>query len=85
MQLLDLPTELLLSILECIGPISLRSSVDNLLVSKQWYRAAIKVFLSDLDLSTLYLSTNAIERLPPPNCPLYEHFSKNVENIPLCL
>ncbi|MCJ1455255.1 hypothetical protein MMC28_005609 [Mycoblastus sanguinarius] len=70
MLLLDLPPELLTLIVQHIGPIELRTSTAYLLVSKPWYRAALPVFLSALQLSTLYLCSPDLKRPPLPNSPL---------------
>lgn len=67
MPLLDLPPELLTLIAQHIGPVELRTSTAYLLVSKPWYRAALPVFLSGLQFSTLYLCSRQLERLPVPN------------------
>ena len=57
-------------IFEQVGAAHMRTSVSYLLVSRAWYRIAHPVYLSGLELSTLYLSSRDLERLPHPQCPL---------------
>lgn len=70
MALLDLAPELLTLIFHHLGAVELRTSVTYLLISKAWYRAALPVYLSGLQFSTLYLSSRDLERLPPVDAPL---------------
>ena len=70
MALLDLAPELLTLIFHHLGAVELRTSVTYLLISKAWYRAALPVYLSGLQFSTLYLSSRDLERLPPADAPL---------------
>ena len=64
MSFLDLPQELLALIAEKLGPHELRTAADYLLICKDWYRAALPVFLSNLNLSNVYLSYEDLRRLP---------------------
>ncbi|KAL6714355.1 hypothetical protein ACLMJK_007778 [Lecanora helva] len=81
MGLLDLPPELITLIVELIGIVELRTSTQYLLVSKLWYRAALPVFLSDLQISTIYLSSHDLERFPPQNSPLNDLIAEKVERL----
>ena len=85
MHLLELAPELLIMIFEQFGPAHMRSSVSNLLVSRAWYRVAHPVYLSGLELSTLYLSSRDLERLPPHQTPLSKLIQSNTKRLSLRL
>ena len=71
MSLLEIPSELLTFIADCLGPSELRKSVAYLLISKRWYYAALPVYLSQLPLTDLYLASHHdLDRLPPPDTAL---------------
>ena len=71
MSLLDIPSELLTLIADCLGSSELRKSVAYLLISKRWYHAALPVYLSRLPLADLYLASHHdLDRLPPPDTAL---------------
>ena len=71
MSLLDIPSELLTLIADCIGSSELRKSVAYLLISKRWYHAALPVYLSRLPLADLYLASHHdLDRFPPPDTAL---------------
>ena len=55
MSLLDLPSELLIAILEQLGPCFFRENTSRLLVSRRWFIFAHEVLLSGLSLSTTCL------------------------------
>ena len=85
MGLSELPPELLTLIFEQIAAAYMRSSVSNLLVSRAWYRIAHPVYLSGLELSTLYLSSRDLERLPPHHAPLSRLIQSNTVRLSLRL
>ena len=85
MHLFQLPPELLTLIFEQFGAAYMRSSVSYLLVSRAWYRIAHPVYLSGLELSTLYLSSHDLERLPPPRAPLSKLIQANTTRLSLRL
>ena len=85
MLLLDLPPELLTLIFQQIGPSHLRSSVSYLLISRAWYRIAHPVYLSSLQLSTLYLSSHDLERLPPQDSILGKLIQSKITRLSLRL
>ncbi|CAF9911428.1 MAG: hypothetical protein ALECFALPRED_007320 [Alectoria fallacina] len=85
MPLLDLPPELLTLIAQHIGPIELRTSTAYLLVSKPWYRAALPVFLSELQLSTLCLCSRHLEPPPIPNSPVGTLLAAEVKRLSIRL
>ncbi|KAK0510383.1 hypothetical protein JMJ35_006815 [Cladonia borealis] len=85
MHLFQLAPELLIMIFEQIGPAHMRSSVSYLLVSRAWYRVAHPVYLSGLELSTLYLSSRDLERLPPHQAPLSKLIHSNTKRLSLRL
>lgn len=69
--LLDLPSELLTLIADCLGASELRKSVAHLLIAKRWYHAALPVYLSQLPLSDLYLASHQdLDKFPPPDTAL---------------
>jgi len=70
MSFSTLPSELLVLIAQEIGTVELRCSAKYLAISKAWYRAALPVYLSNLHLSDLYLSTYDLQRWPPLATPL---------------
>lgn len=84
MKLLALPPELLTLIARHLGP-TLRSSVEYLLVSRQWYRAALPAFLSALPLSNIYLSSHDLLRLPPAHTLLSNLIAEKVERLSIRL
>ena len=65
MQLLDFPFELLLNVFKKLGGEELRRSVSYLLICKRWYHIAHEVFLSDLPITELRLSSRHLQLLPP--------------------
>ena len=81
MALLDLPPELLTFILKHLGAKEIRSSVQYLLISKAWYRVALPVYLSELSLSTVYLSSHDLELIPPPQTPLADLIAAKIERL----
>ena len=83
MHLLQLAPELLTLIFEQIGAAHMRSSVSYLLVSRAWYHIAHPVYLSGLELSTLYLSSRDLERLPHAQCPLSKLIQSNTTRLSL--
>lgn len=83
-NLLGLPLELLTLIARHLGP-RIRSSVGYLLVSRQWYRAALPAFLSCLSLSTIYLSSYNLLRWPPAHTPLSDLIAEHVERLSIRL
>lgn len=85
MHLFELAPELLTLIFEQIGAAHMRSSVSYLLVSRAWYRIAHPVYLSGLELSTLYLSSRDLELLPHPHCPLSKLIQSNTTRLSLRL
>lgn len=85
MHLFQLPPELLTLIFEQIGAAHMRSSVSYLLVSRAWYTIAHPVYLSGLELSTLYLSSRDLERMPPPHAPLSRLIQSNTKCLSLRL
>ena len=85
MDLFQLAPELLTLIFEQIGATYMRTSVSYLLVSRAWYRIAHPVYLSGLDISTLYLSSRDLERLPHPHCPLSRLIQTNTTRLSLRL
>ena len=85
MPLLDLPSELLTLIAHHIGPVELRTSTAYLLVSKLWYRAALPVFLSELQLSTLRLCSRQLEPPPIPNSPVGTLLAAEVKRLSIRL
>ena len=85
MHLLQLAPELLTLIFEEIGAAHMRTSVSYLLISRAWYRIAHPVYLSGLDLSTLYLSSRDLERLPHSQCPLSKLIQSNTTRLSLRL
>ena len=85
MNLLELAPELLMLIFEQIGAAYMRSSVSYLLVSRAWYRIAHPVYLSGLELSTLYLSSHDLERVPPQHAPLSKVIQSNAQRLSLRL
>ena len=85
MDLFELAPELLTLIFEQIGAAYMRSSVSYLLVSRAWYRIAHPVYLSGLKLSTLYLSSRDLERLPPQHAPLSKLIQSNTTRLSLRL
>lgn len=84
MTLLELPSELLTLIAGHLGAY-LRSSVEYLLLSRKWYRAALPAFLFCLPLSTIYLSSNDLLRWPPPHTPLSDLIANQVERLSIRL
>lgn len=84
MALLDLPSEILTLIASHLVP-SPHTSIDHLLICRQWYHAALPACLSSLSLSTTYLSSYDILRLPPPHTPLSNHITKHVERLSIRL
>ena len=71
MSLLDIPSELLTLIADCLGSSELRKSVAYLLITKRWYHAALPVYLSQLPLTDLYLASHHdLDRFPPPDTAL---------------
>lgn len=83
MSILDLPPELLWLIAQHVGAAELRTSVDYLTVARKWYWAALPVFLSGLQLSTLYLSSYDVARLPYPKTALETLMQAKVERLSL--
>lgn len=67
MQLLDLPPELLVNILNFVGPDRFRNYVRNVAISKLWYEFARPVLLSCLYLSASTLRTGFLEPLQNAN------------------
>lgn len=71
MSLLDIPSELLTLIANCLGPSEVRKSVAYLLLAKRWYHAALPVYLSQLPLADLYLASHHdLDRFPPQDTAL---------------
>ncbi len=87
MSLLDLPPEVLALIAQHIGPAELRTSIDYLLVSRAWYWAVLPIYLSGLQLSTIYVLSNDLERFPCSNTNslLSQAIQKSVTRLSLCL
>ena len=85
MHLFQLAPELLTLIFEQIGAAYMRSSVSYLLVSRAWYHIAHPVYLSGLELSTVYLSSRDLERLPPHHAPLSKIIQSNTARLSLRL
>ena len=85
MYLFRLAPELLTLIFEEIGAAHMRTSVSYLLVSRAWYRIAHPVYLSGLELSSLYLSSRDLERLPHAQCPLSKLIQSNTTRLSLRL
>ena len=87
MPLLDLPPEIVLLIAEYIGSKELRSSTDYLLISKAWYYAVLPVYLSGLQLSTIYVLSNDLEKFPRPNTRslISQAIQNTVTRLTLCL
>lgn len=81
MGLLDIAPELLMEIIRHIGASELRTSVDYLLVSKQWYKATLPEYLYGLRLSTIYLSSPDLERFSPQFTPLNDAIIDKVERL----
>ena len=71
MSFLDIPSELLTLIADCLGSSELRKSFAYLLITKRWYHAALPVYLSQLPLTDLYLASHHdLDRFPPPDTAL---------------
>ena len=87
MNLLDLPQEILALIFQHIGPAELPKSIDFLLVSRAWYWAVLPVYLSRLQLSTIYVLSNDLERFPRPNTnpSLSQAIQQRVTRLTLCV
>lgn len=87
MSLLDLPPELPALIAQHVGPAELRKSFDYLLVSRAWYWAVLPIYLSGLQLSTIYVLSNDLDRFPHPdtNPLLSQAIQKTVTRLSLCL
>ena len=81
MTLLDLPPELLTLIASHLITAESRLRVQDLLISKQWYRAALPVYLSGLQLSSIYLSSYSLLRFPPIHTLLGNEITKRVERL----
>ena len=84
MSFLDLPQEILALIAQHIGPAELRNC---LLVSRAWYWAVFPIYISGLQLSTIYVLSNNLERFPRSNTnsPLSQAIRKTVTRLNLCL
>ncbi|MCJ1240556.1 hypothetical protein MMC14_008560 [Varicellaria rhodocarpa] len=82
MPLFNFPREILEHILQYVG---LRTSTSNLLVCKEWYIAALPVYFSGLDLTSLYISSWDLSRLPPARSPLGHLIQANVRQFSLRL
>ena len=87
MSLLDLPPEVLALIAQHIGPAELRTSTDYIVISRAWYWAVLPIYLSGLQLSTIYVLSNDLERFPRSNTnsPLSQAIRKTVTRLSLCL
>lgn len=86
MALLDLPSEILTLIGTHIWPTAQGTrSIEYLLISRQWYQAALPALLSSLSLSTTYLSSYDILRLPSAHTPLSNYIAKKVEHLSIRL
>ena len=87
MSFSDLPQEILALVVQHIDPSDLPKSIDDLLVSRAWYRAVLPVYLSRLQLSTIYVLSNDLERFPRPdtNPLLSQAIQKTVTRLSLCL
>ncbi|KAL8822557.1 MAG: hypothetical protein Q9191_006708 [Dirinaria sp. TL-2023a] len=83
MQLLDLPSEILIRIWESLGPSELRTNVNYLLICKRLYNAGVQVYLSGL--SELRLSAYDVELLPPFGSPLLRVFQGEVVHLSIYL
>ncbi|KAK2744121.1 hypothetical protein FQN57_004381 [Myotisia sp. PD_48] len=57
MQLLSLPAEILLLVMNCLGPSYFHADVQRLTISRQWHSFAIQIFHRDI-----YLSASNLER-----------------------
>lgn len=82
-----LPQEVLALIAQHIDSSDLPKSIDGLLVSRAWYQAVLPVYLSSLQLSTIYVLSNDLERFPHPDTnPLFSQaIHKTVTRLSLCL
>ena len=85
MPLLNLPSEIISLIFQHLGGNILRTSANNLLVCKQWYLSAHPIYLSNLDLTALYLSAWDLSRLPPVHSALGSLIQANVKQLSLRL
>ena len=85
MALLDLPPELLTLIARHLSQAEGRLDVDDLLLSKQWYQAALPIYLSDLQLSDIYLSSHSLLRFPSPHTILGHEIINTVERLSIRL
>lgn len=85
MPLLDLPSEILISIYEHLGPTELRRDVEYLLVCKRLYKAAHIMYLRDLQLSKLRLSSYDLERLPPKGSLLFRLIQHKANHLSVTL
>ena len=73
MELLDLPPELVALILEHLTGRQLRFFPTSLLlISKAWYCVALPVYLASLPITAIYLSSDDLELIPPPQTPIAE-------------
>ena len=82
-----LPQEVLALIAQHIDPSDLPKSIDDLLVSRAWYRAVLPVYISRLQLSTIYVLSNDLERFPRPDSHplLSQAIHQTVTRLSLCL
>ena len=87
MSFSTLPQEILALIAQHIYPSDLPKSIDDFLVSRAWYRAVLPVYISSLQLSTIFVLSNDLERFPRPdtNPLLSEAIQKTVTRLSLCL
>ena len=87
MSFSDLPQEVLALIAQHIDSSDRPISVDDLLVSRAWYYAVLPVYLSRLQLSTIYVLSNDLERFPRPDTTplLSQAIQKTVTRLSLCL
>ena len=79
----SLPSEILRLIAENVGAQNLRASCQYLLISKQWYYAALPVFFSGLKVSRL--SSHDLERFPSRNTPLSNYITEKSKRIAIRL
>ena len=87
MSFSDLPQEVLALVVQHIDPSDLPKFIDDLLVSRAWYCAVLPVYLSRLQLSTIYVLSNDLERFPRPDTTplLSQAIQKTVTRLSLCL
>ncbi|KAM5439477.1 hypothetical protein MferCBS31731_004574 [Microsporum ferrugineum] len=76
MSLLDLPSEILLWVLECLGASFFRDDIGRLTVCKRWYGVAHHIFYADIELQAGTLSKLFAHPSLPTRAHLFKHSLK---------